>query len=210
MQFFSSFIAKGKLLTDFHSLSEDISYLHIFKMESYGTSLAYSLDMKDEKLSLVFFTNKISYSFYYDNLSDNYYLLNFSRFIRVINYLKRHYSIDFESIYPYLSNSFSIKLEWTTLDYFKDVGKSQGNIADYLKNLSDANFNLSERLMRLNKSNKDILKELYTYKRFSQDVISNLNKANLEKRSLVEIASKALGIDPNLAHEVLKLLNYRL
>ncbi|WP_088820262.1 hypothetical protein [Candidatus Mancarchaeum acidiphilum] len=208
MQFSSSFMAKGKLLTDFHSLSEDISYLHLFKINSYGTSLDYSIDMKGEKLSLVFSTNMISYSFYYDTLSDNYYLLNFSRFIRLINYLKRHYRIDFESVYPYLSNSISIKLDEAKLGYFKSEQKVKGNILEYLDNLSESNFNLSEKLIQINRYNKDILSELSIYKKFSQTVASNLRKANFENDSLEEAASRSFGIDIKLAHAVLKSLGY--
>ena len=210
MKFFSSFLIKYDLKTDFKTLRNNLKNITILKLNSIGTELIYHININNENIILRFSKNHLVYEFYYDLFDDNYYIINFLRLTLLLSYLKDLCNVYFESVYDYLIYVLDIKISYAKFNDV-DLNAKYDNLNIYLQNLSDINSSISNKLIEINKTNYDLNEELNLFKDFSNKVISKLtDKKNPDELNhLSGILYQTFYVKPDLTKNIYLRLKER-
>ncbi|MEM0147464.1 MAG: hypothetical protein QXD11_00080 [Candidatus Micrarchaeaceae archaeon] len=170
-----TFVVNASLKTSLKRVSEAMDSLPESTKLNYGTILSYSIKRNDGIEDLIELSNN-QLKFTFLSTSFDYYLkaISMSKFLALLAFLSNNYSINVDSLYPYLQeillHSFSIP---------EPPNQKEENMKIQIHQLSRANISLSASISELQINIKNLKAE-----------------GNLQRQALLEI-SRSLMLASN-------------
>ncbi len=201
----SCFRAHAQLNANLAAVRNELEHFKCLRAYSSGTRLVYTVSdavKKNNEALLELCKDSISLTFFFAKPDSAEYTHNLLKFISILAYLKRSYSIDFTGVYGYvieaLHNSWSFSL--------LESQPSDGVLRQRIDALNEANATLSHEFVSLSRKKNALEKKINIYKSFCTEVMEKATSRDRKGEAVPHTALYSLGVDNSEIRAVTSLM----
>ena len=190
----SSFVVNAsiKANTNMRDIMNTMNQLPNLKLVSFGTKISYEvLDNSSEAHSILeILPDCIKIVFFFSKPNPVTYNSNLLKFLSLLVYLDRHFSIELKMLYP-----FVIEAIHESMFPNGNVENNNELLEMKIEALSDANRELSAYILEIEKRKLEEAEKYAVFKKFFDDVTENICKKSGYRKETAEKNLSLMGID---------------